>query len=191
MGLETTVLTEARTRGVGLRIGSSLRWLTVRGHLDPIVQREAPTAIVEALDELHSSLGGDRRALARKQTGSIHPDLIVAATGQLVEVDEVEHFTMARLATLSGYSSKIPFGFSIDDYKELIDTWKSKANAVFTQRWSPDFDFVGGRRAQRAYYDALKDWLAPTFTGYPVLRLAVPDGDARSAAGRLVGSLSY
>jgi hypothetical protein len=191
MGLETAVLTEARARGINLRVGSSLRWLTVRGHLDPIVQREAPTEIVEALDELHSSLGGNRRALARKQTGLIRPDLVVATTGQLIEVDEVEHFTNARLATLNGYSSKIPFGFSIDDYKELIDTWKAKANAVFTQRWSPDFDFVGGRRAQRAYYDALKDWLAPTFTGHPVLRLAVPDGDARSAASRLFGSLNY
>lgn len=190
MGLETAVLTEARTGGVGLRVGSSLRWLTVRGHLDPIVQREAPAEIVDALDELHSTLGGNRRALARKQTGLIHPDLVVAATGQLVEVDELEHFTAARLATLCGYSSKITFGFSIDDYKELIDTWKSKANAVFTQRWSSDFDFVGGRRAQRAYYDVLKDWLAPTFTGYPVLRVAVPDGDARSAASRLAGALN-
>jgi hypothetical protein len=190
MGLETAILVETRARGAGLRVGNSLRWLTVRGHLDPVVQREAPAEVVEALEQLHSSLGGDRRALARKKMGSIRPDLIVASTGQLVEIDEVEHFTMARLTTLAAYSPRIPFGFSIDDYRSLIETWKAKANTVFTQRWSPDFDFVGGRRAQRAYYDALKDWLAPTFTGLPVLRVAIPDGDVRAASGRLLGSLA-
>jgi hypothetical protein len=190
MGLEAAVFTEARSQGVGLKLGSSMRWMTARGHLDPVVQRDAPPEIVDALDQLHGALGGNRSALSKKRAEPLHSDLVVASTGQLVEIDEVQHFTTARLDTLWWYPSKISFGFSIDDYRALIDTWKTKANAVFTQRWSPDFDFVGGRRAQRAYYDALKDWLAPTFTGYPVLRVAVPDGDIRSASQCLVYSLA-
>jgi hypothetical protein len=183
--IETDLLHEARARGLGLKLGTLQPWLTVRGHLDPVVQREAPTDILDALDELHHSLGGDRRALARKRTGALKPDLIVAATGQLIEVDEVEHFTTARLATLAKYPTSLAYGFSIDHYRTLIDTWKTKTNSVFTKRWCPDFDFVGGRRAQRAYYDALKDWLAPAFTGYPVLRLAVPDRHLPTAVDRL------
>jgi hypothetical protein len=185
MAIETDLLTEARAHGIGLKLGTSQPWLTVRGHLEPAVQQAAPAGILDALDELHHALGGDRRALARKRTGVLKPDLVVAATGQLIEVDEVEHFTSARLATLAKYPTSLAWGFSIDHYRTLIDTWKVKANSVFTKRWCPDFDFVGGRRAQRAYYDALKDWLAPTFTGYPVIRLAVPDRHLPTAIDRL------
>ncbi|MDJ0768662.1 MAG: hypothetical protein QNJ12_07705 [Ilumatobacter sp.] len=178
-------LNEARTRGLHLRRRTSLPWLTVRGHLDPVVQRHAPDEIIDALDELHADLGGNRRVLARNRAGTLRPGLVVASTGQLVEIDGLEHFTSDRLATLSDYPHGVEFGFSIDDYRALIERWRTKANAVFTRRWSPDFDFVGGRRAQRAYFDALLDWLAPTFTGHPVLRVAVPDGDVRSAVDRL------
>lgn len=190
MGLEAAVLLEARALGASAIAGAPLHWLPSRGHLDPIVQRDAPAEVVEALDELHAALGGNRSALARKAATSLQPDLVVASSGQLVEIDEIQHFTAARLTSLSLYPSRVSFGFSIDHYRSLIDTWKAKANAVFTRRWSPDFDFVGGRRAQRAYYDALKDLLAPTFTGMPVLRIPVPDGDAHRAAHVLAAQLA-
>ena len=83
-----------------------------------------------------------------------------------------------------------PFGFSIDYYRALIDTWKAKANAVFTRQWSPDFDFSGGRRAHRAYFDAVKDLLAPTFTGYQLVRVPVLDRDAAGAARAVVSRLA-
>ena len=67
-------------------------------------------------------------------------------------------------------------------YRTLIDTWKAKANAVFTRQWCPDFDFSGGRRAHRAYFDAVKDLLAPTFTGQQLVRIPVLDRDPVRAA---------
>jgi hypothetical protein len=60
---------------------------------------------------------------------------------------------------------------------------------VFTKRWSADFDFAGGRRARRAYEDALRDLLTPVFTGLPLLRLAAPDRDTGAATDQLLASL--
>ncbi len=94
----------------------------------------------------------------------------------------MQHFTSARWDTLTRYPTMFSFGFSIDYYRTLIDTWKAKANAVFTRQWSPDFDFSGGRRAQRAYFDAVKDLLAPTFTGHDLIRIPVLDRDPARAA---------
>ena len=179
------VVNEARSRGIRLSVAPSMRWLTSRGHLEPIVQHEAPAEILETLEELHRDLGGNRQALARKHSAAPRPDLIVPSTGQIIEVDDVQHFTTARQATLRWYAPSVPVGFSISDYRSLIDSWRARADAVFTRLWSPDFDFAGGRRAHRAYADALLDLLVPVFTGLPLVRLAVPDGDVRTAVDRL------
>lgn len=185
MGIEREVMTAARDVGLRLSAGGPMPWLTPRGHLDPIVQREAPTPVLDVLDEVHRALGGDRYALSHKQIGAPRTDLVIASTGQIVEVDEVQHFTGARWAALQRYTSGTALGFSVTDYRSLIDSWRARAEAVFTRLWSPDFDFAGGRRAQRAYSDALIDLLAPVFTGSPVLRLPVPDADVGSAVDRL------
>ncbi len=186
MGIERDVLSEARALGVRLSAGAPVRWLSPRGHLDPLVQREAPAEVLETLDEVHRVLGGDRLALARKHTGELRPDLVIASTGQIVEVDELQHFTGARQTTLQRYATGCSLGFSINDYRTLIDSWRARAEAVFTRRWSPDFDFAGGRRAQRAYADALLDLLAPVFTGLAVVRLPAPDANVATAVGHLV-----
>jgi hypothetical protein len=185
MTMDRDILTEARRRGLRVSVAPSMRWLTARGHLDPIVQREAPPDVLETLEELHRSLGGDRQALARKNAAPLRPDLIIPTTGQIVEVDEVQHFTSARQSSLRWYSPTFVLGFSVTDYRSLIDSWRARADAVFTRLWSPDFDFAGGRRAQRAYADALLDLLTPVFTGLPLLRLAVPDSDVNAAVDRL------
>jgi hypothetical protein len=178
------VISEARRRGTRLVVGAPQRWLSTRGHLDPVVQREAAPELLDVLEGLHASLGGDLAALARKPIRHEATDL-ATGSGQLIELDEVEHFTSARWDTLRCYPSMYPFGFSVDYYRTLIDTWKAKANAVFTRQWSPDFDFSGGRRAQRAYFDAVKDLLAPTFTGHELVRVPVLDCDPASAARQI------
>lgn len=101
MDVERDIIDEAGRRGLRLTAGSPVPWLTARGHLDPVVQRAAPTEILDVLDELHHDLGGDPRALSRKQLGAPRPDLVVVGTGQLVEIDEVQHFTSDRLASLA------------------------------------------------------------------------------------------
>jgi hypothetical protein len=181
VGFEYDVINEARAAGTRLDIGRSLRWLTTRGHLEPIVQREAPADVLATLDVIHHSLGGDARALAHKQAGPLGVDL-VGPNGELIELDEVQHFTAERRSALSWYTNRTSFAFSVDQYRSLIDQWRAKANAVFTRQWSADFDFQGGRRAQRAYFDAVRDLLAPTFTGHQLVRVPVVDRDPRLAA---------
>ena len=185
MGIERDVIVIGRECGTHLVPGQPLRWLSSRGHLDPVVQREAPGDVIDLLDDIHRMLGGSRSALAHRTVADVRPDLMVAATGQLVEIDELQHFTSARRQTLALYPATLAFGFSIEQYRALIDLWIAKAHAVFTRRRNPDFDFNGGRRAQRAYEDALKDLLAPVFTGLPVLRLAMPERDLGAARAAL------
>jgi hypothetical protein len=178
---EAAVLTAARADGIDLRPAASASWLTAQGHLNPLVRHHAPTDVVDALDEVHASLGGDRRALARLHNAPIRTGYTIGAT-QRVEIDDVGHFTSARLTTLGCYPAGASFGFSLDLYRSLIETWKERAASVFTRRWTADFDFAGGRRARRAYEDALLDLLVPVFTGRPLVRIASPDGDAGAAA---------
>lgn len=181
MGIEYDVITESRRLGGRLTVGAPSRWLTTRGHLEPVVQREAPADVLATLDVIHRTLGGDAHALAHKHAQPLGVDL-VGPHGELIELDEVQHFTTERRRSLSWYTDRATFGFSVDQYRSLIDQWRARAHAVFTRQWSADFDFQGGRRAQRAYFDAVRDLLAPTFSGHQLVRVPVVDRDARSAA---------
>jgi hypothetical protein len=189
VGFEYDVITESKGLGARLTIGGPLRWLTTRGHLEPIVQREAPAEVLATLDVIHRSLGGDARLLAAKRAQPLGVDLH-GPNGEAIELDEVQHFTGERRSALGWYTDRASFGFSVDQYRSLIDVWKARANAVFTRQWSPDFDFQGGRRAQRAYFDAVRDLLAPTFTGHQLVRIPVLDRDPRAAALAIRGHLS-
>lgn len=190
MSLARDLTTDVRARGITLRPASCTGWLTARGHLNPIVRQTAPVAVLDTLDELHRALGGDRRVLARQRDAALPTGLLVAPSGQLVEIDDIGHFTSARLTSLAYYPATTTFGFNLDLYRSLIEAWRERAAAVFTRRWNPDFDFAGGRRARRAYEDALADLLAPIFTGFPLLRVASPDGDTAAAADRLIARLA-
>lgn len=183
MSWEVDVQAELRRHGLVATPAPGTAWLTERGHLNDIVQQHAPAEVIEALDDVHSSLGGDRRALARCRNTPIHTGLLV--NRQRIQIDDVGHFTSARLQSLSLYPSGLPFGFNLDQYRALIEAWRERAAAVFSRRSTPDFDFAGGRRARLAFEDALLDLLTPIFTGLPVVRVASPDGDARAAAHAL------
>ena len=181
MGLEQLVASELGAEGIETVPAGSLPWLTVRGHLDSYVQRHAPASVLDTLSALHKNLGGDATLLAGKRTGTVRPDLIVVATGQVIEVDEVQHFTTAREVSLGHYPEGVSLGFSLDDYRILVHRHRSEADRAFAHKRSADFDFAGGRQAQRAYNDTLRDLLAPIFTGHPVVRVAVPTRDCARA----------
>lgn len=189
MSLELDVVAGARDRGLLIAPAPPARWLTQRGHLSPLVQRDAPPDVVDALDELHAALGGDRRTLARASDAPLRPGLRVCGTGQLVEIDDLGHLTGDRLTSLSYYPSATVLGFSIDQYRALIEMWRERAARVFTKRWSADFDFAGGRRARRAYEDAVRDLLTPVFTGRPLVRIAAPGAEPSAVAGRIADLL--
>ncbi len=181
--MDAALTAELHRRGLAARPASSSAWLTARGHLNPLVRREAPDAVIDALDEVHAALGGDRRALSHLPDTPLRPSMAVGH--QHVTVDDVGHLTSDRLVSLDHYPTTSALGFSLDAYRQLIEAWRQRAAAAFSRRWSPDFDFVGGRRARRAYEDAVRDLLTPVFTGLPLLRMASPDDDVAAVAESL------
>ena len=77
----------------------------------------------------------------------------------ILEFDESQHFTRARLITLSRYPATIPLGFSIPRWQELC-------RAIDAQDDQP-FD----RDERRAWYDTLRD-LVPNLRSFePTIRL--------------------
>jgi len=46
VAIEQDVIQAARDRGTRLVVGTPLQWLITRGHLEPIVQREAPDDVL-------------------------------------------------------------------------------------------------------------------------------------------------
>lgn len=188
MGLEHAVAAAASELGVSTHPGIPVPWLTVRGHLDLFVQRHASPDALSTLEHIHRILGGDSTALATKRQGRIAPDL-TTPDGQLIEIDELQHFSSARGRTLETYPPTLTLGFSRAHYTELIHRWRSRADRSFAHKSTADFAWPGGRTAQRAYNDALRDVLAPEFTGLPVIRVAAPDRDVRVAAAALASHL--
>ena len=159
MGLERDVMAAAAARGLRLQLGATHRWLTVRGHLEPIVEREAPGDVLDALDDVHAALGGDRRALARRRSGTLRTDLVVRSTGQLVEVDELQHFTSARMTTLVAYPARRRFGFSVEGTAIRVnlsaDTWPRNA-ALAKANPKAQAAFENLLKTLKAIHDELK-----------------------------------
>jgi hypothetical protein len=190
-GLHVALLELGRDAGIPLALGRSVPWLTGRGHVAPVVQESAPAHLVAALSLMHYELGGDAQALAEKRAGNQPtPDLIHTELGCFIEVDEVQHFTSARLRTLERYPAGVPLGFDLAQYRDLVARWRAKGDKAYAHKVSKDFPAVGGRQAQRAYNDALRDLLAPTFTSRPVVRIAVPDRSLNGIVDRLREALA-
>ncbi len=188
-GVHLAVLDLALKAGLPLAKGRAVSWLSGRGHLNPAVT-DAPRAALTALASIHRFLGGDAGALAGKKPGNPPtPDLVHTETGCIIEVDEVQHFTTARLLTLDHYPDGVALGFDPDEYRRLIQRWRVKADAAFAHRTSADFPERGGRQSQRAYNDALRNLLAPVYTGLPAIRIPVPDSSPSAAFGRLKHAL--
>lgn len=189
-GLEVAVAKLASAAGIDIVLGTKVPWLSGRGHLDDVVQSDAPASAINALAEIHLTLGGDADLLASKRAGNAPtPDLVHRPSGTIIEVDEVQHSTTARERSLRLYPGDAVTAFDLDRYLDLVSTWRAKGDAAFAHKTAKDFPAPGGRQAQRAYNDSLRDLLAPTFTGHPVIRVAVPDRSLAGVADRLLAHL--
>jgi hypothetical protein len=189
--LQHQFLELAVAAGIPLVAGRAVPWLSSRGHLNADVQRKAPEHVTEALAQIHRRLGGDALLLANKSSGAGPvPDFLHTGLGCIVEIDEEQHFTTSRLATFELYPADVPLGFDRDEYIDLLGRWRTRGDKAFAHKTASDFPGTGGRQAQRAYNDALRDLLAPTFTGDPVIRIPVPDRSLGGAIDRLAAALA-
>jgi hypothetical protein len=135
------------------------------------------------LATIHAELGGDAALLASKRTSRPKVDLILG-DAMAVEVDEFQHFTTSRLRTLGRYDG-IDVGFDVDRYEALCVQHAQRADAYRRAKTAVEFPFPGGRTAQRAYLDAVRDLLGPPH-GWTVIRIPAPEGDLGAALQELM-----
>lgn len=159
----------------------SQQWLTGLGHFDPVI---SDGALVDALTRVFTVLGGVESEFRAKPQRRLPAGLVHAPTGTMIEVDEPQHFTTFRLATLDRYPHRPRLGYDLDEYRRLCETHRRDADQYRRTQPAPGFPGHGGRARQRAYNDALRDLAAPAFGLPPVLRVAAPDGDGDAAYER-------
>jgi hypothetical protein len=183
---EDTFLALATANGFKFERGTVVPWLSNLGHLNAAITSDA---VAQDLRTLHAMLGGDERLLASKRAGS-QPrlDFVFRARNLIVEVDEIQHFTTDRLATLRAYPAISNLAFDVERYCALAERWRDRADRYRAAKPAVDFPFIGGRRAQRAYFDACRDLAAPQ-AGTCVLRVSAPECDGAIAFRRFVEAL--
>jgi hypothetical protein len=184
MRSETEFISLASQAGIQFTPGRRLPWLTNKGHLADSLRGVVPFNVLESLGELFRSLGGDEAALRAERAGSDPcPDIVFEDRGWLVEYDEQQHFTTDRLTTFDRYPTDINVAYNIDEYRALARRHSGTADRYRAAKQSTDFPFHGGRRSQRAYFDAVRDLVAPFF-GLRVFRVPAPERDAKMALDR-------
>lgn len=132
------------------------------------------------MSKIFVALGGIEAEQAAKRTTPLPGDFVHEQSGVMIEIDESQHFTTARLTTLELYPSDAPLGFSLGSYRDLCEQWRARSERYRASKDARGFG-PGGRVRQRAYHDALRDLAAPVMGHPPVLRVAAPDRDGDAA----------
>jgi hypothetical protein len=168
----------------------SLPWLSERGHL---ALPEPAVAARELLERIYLALGADLDLLGTARSNRLTGDFLHPDTGTLIEIDESQHFSSARLTTLDLYPPQLPLGFDLERYRNLCRRWRRDSDGYYRTKPARGFG-VGGRQKQRAYYDALRDIAAPAMGHPPLIRIDAPNRNGRAAyiehRDRLLAALS-
>lgn len=173
-------------------------WASEPGHLavayladqtgDFEVMQRAEIA-VPALEQMFIRLRGLMPVLHSCRVNKPYMAVLVhMATGTLVEVDDVLHFTTARLTTLDLYPGEVPLGFDMKEYKELCREHAPKSDKWRYGLASKTFGFHG-LQSERAYEDAVRDIAAWVMGLPPLIRVPAVDGDGEAAYARVKDAL--
>jgi hypothetical protein len=178
----------ATADGFVLERGMTVPWLSNLGHLNGAIGEDSTA---NDLRELYLQLKGNEHLLASKRSGS-NPrlDFVLPTHKLVIEIDEIQHFTSDRLTTLRAYPTRLDCAFDIEHYCSLVDRWRHRGDRYRMAKSATDFPFAGGRRAQRAYFDACRDLTAPEH-GFRVLRVPAPECDAPLAYRRFMDALGH
>jgi hypothetical protein len=126
--------------------------------------------------QLFEQMGGDLEGLQSKADGHLTPDAYFPEPYHFIfEFDELQHFTAFRKQTLAAYRDDQPLAFNRQKYVQFCAEHKDAAIQRGPERFrrkTPDFPFVNGRAAQRAFFDTFRDWLPPLHGLRPTLRIA-------------------
>lgn len=156
----------------------AFKWMTNRAPFGD--DFPAPPRVRYRLMAIHARLGGDWTRLEEKRRSALRFNFQVDDT-TLIEVDRKFHFSSARLSTLDFYDD-LDHSLDVESYRQLCLRFSTAADRYRAKREASDFPFPGGRTAQRAYFDAAKDLLAPAF-GYRLIRLPAADDELVESLG--------
>jgi hypothetical protein len=120
----------------------------------------ANTPIGNLLSRILAALGDWRGHRDFIKSAQVPPyDYFISDPPFIVEFDESQHFSRARLVTLDNYPDEIKVGFPISRWQELCRDIDAKDDQPFD------------RDERRAWYDTLRD-LVPLIHGFkPTVRL--------------------
>lgn len=123
----------------------------------------------ELIDQIFIDLKG---AKVPKRVMSLQCDAYFAGKFNLLfEFDELQHFSTARLKTLTHYPKDISLNYSIDEWIRYCELSSIKADKYRAKKSTLDFNFHGGRTCQRAYLDCFRDFLPRYYGLNPTLRI--------------------
>jgi hypothetical protein len=124
------------------------------------------------IDKIFKSLNGDINANQSKRSIALECDAYFGGQFNFIfEFDEFQHFSSARLKTIENYPNGLKVNFDLTNWKNLCQTHNSKADNYRKTKTTTDFNFVGGRTAQRAYLDCFRDLLPEVQGLNPTLRI--------------------
>lgn len=124
----------------------------------------------QVIQKIYLELGGNNSI---KRSLQLQSDAYFGgAYNFLFEFDEIQHFSTARLKSLSNYPENLNLNYSVIDWKRWCLKYSSVADKYRFNKTTMDFNFKGGRTCQRAYLDCFRDFL-PQYNGLnPTLRIS-------------------
>lgn len=177
----------ARGRGVRFDREVAVEGLSSRGHEDSTLTRCASSELLLRLVATHAMLGGNAALLATKRSVPLRLDFYAAKLDLFIELDETQHFSTDRARALALYGETGTEWTS--KYIHLIHVWSSKADRYRASKQAVDFPRLGGRRAQRAFLDTVRDLAGPE-VGIRILRIPAPERNAAIAYARFEAALA-
>jgi hypothetical protein len=143
--------------------------------------------VLSGLSAAFNLLGGNEAESLAKRRSQLRVDFLIEPS-TIVELDEFQHFTSARLQTLDFYEG-LDHGLDLSTYRRLCKRHGAAADRYRAAKPAAGFNFYGGRSAQRAYLDMCRDLLAPAF-GERVIRIAAPTSSVEAAVYDLKRALA-
>ncbi|MCC6837040.1 MAG: hypothetical protein IT234_00760 [Bacteroidia bacterium] len=124
------------------------------------------------IHNIFNELNGDSNTSTTKRTVPLDCDAYFGGRYNFIfEFDEFQHFSSARLRTLEHYPKELKLGYNLDAWKYLCSSHEGKANKYRYNKSTVDFNFPGGRTAQRAYLDCFRDFLPEVNGLNPTVRI--------------------
>lgn len=121
---------------------------------------------------IFEKLGGDIKENRNKRLQRLQADAFFNGNlNFLFEFDELQHFNSSRLLVLKMLPANIKVNYDLYEWITLCERHRRKADNYYRKKTARDFNFEGGRTAQRAYLDSFRDFLPAKHGLKPTLRI--------------------